>query len=852
MLRTETPPVRGTIALPSPAMLAAFSKFSRYALAFALVLSAAVLSHYFFRTAGKAPFLAVDDALANIYVHLANRGSFGFPASPVQGMTGAPRLEGFFNYGPIPFLLGASLDWLFGSSYVVARSLHPIVVLALCLAAIACFRRSIAAAASFCLLALAFFAFSSWPMVRPDIVVAGLGVCGVAAQTMAARSGRARYWCAAGFCVAGAVTSHQISWALAPALLLFWAVASWLGPARSIRRSLLSLASISAGVAAALLLYAVAIEWRFAEVFELFRAYGEFVGKGGTFAETLGRHLNLAFSAAPAFVVWPVAVAIALSSAFSALWAARLGRKAFPLLAWTLPSLLTLGAYAASLGTYANFHSGYALLLQLGSCWAAAAFLAALKDWAPGGRGELIAAADAGLALALSAVLASSAVAAVRTPPSWVTVAREMVDIDDYLDEVIRPIPVGASTWGGIIFGLQSGTRLDLMQFIDAASLVSDFTPEARTLLAPEFLIINDLLKSVVLDRVSGAGTGGHVSATLGSFHEHFPGQRYVLAGLVDAPPYGTTLVFKRTDQAAPIDPPMIAAANGAGPQWGRRLGPPIPVVFESDSPVEFDVTFGSRAEGRATRTRSAYLPPGVYLATIGLENAGEHDVGLIVGTSAPRFKEEVIDVAFNMAQTIYFGYSKEAHLLVRHPGGRLYISQLDSGEDADFHVASLRRLDMLEPSETPVSVPPISEWTVTATGGVATAEPEGISVKGDDTQFGYQLMSGPIPVQPGNRYILRAALEVMSGSIAVGILDETGQWLVAPVDLSGLVNFSSGRNRSITIVIANNQAASLTKSRFHLLDVSLGQRFAPGGYIKSLIRCRSERHAETRPPECR
>lgn len=847
----SSPRVPAGIALRNPATLATFSKISRYALGIALLLAAAVVSHYFFRTADRAPFLAVDDALANIYAHLASEGSFGFPASPVQGLTGAARLDGFFNYGPIPFLLGAGLDWLFGTSYAIARSLHPIVTFALCLMAIATFRRSVAAAAIFCLSALALFASSSWPMVRPDIVVAGLGLGAVAAQSAAARTGRTRYWAIAGFCVAGAVTSHQIAWALAPALLLFWVVASSLSQTPSIGRSLRSLVSMSAGVAIALLLYAVAIEWRFAEVIELLRAYGSFASKEGAFVENLGRHLQLAFGPAPEPVTWLLAIAVVSSSVLSVLWVVMLGKSALPLLTWTLPALLTLGAYAASLGAYGNFHSGYVLLLQLGACWATAGFVAALRDWAPNGRGRLAGAADAGLALILSAALAISTAAALRSPPYWVQVAERMVSADDYLDEVIRPIPVGASVWGGIIFGLESGIRLDLVQFSDAQGLISDFAPAARPSLTPEYLIVNDLLKDIVRIQVANSDGAVRSAVPLSSLYELFPGQRYYLAGLVDAPPYGTTLVFERTDQDGLGGLPLVAAAKGAGPQWGRRLGPAIPIEFRDEAPSRFEVAFGTRAEGRARRSQSAELPPGTYLVTVQLENVAEEDVGLIVGTDTPEFNGTAGDTAFEMAQAIYFDYSEQAHLLVRHSGGRLYVSQFDASADADFQIASLRRLEISEQLGRSVPLPFPSGWTVAATGGELSRQQQGILVEGDNTQYGYQLVSQPVAVQPESRYVLLTDLTVISGRVAVGVLDETGQWLVPPNNARGSIDFSSNGNRSVTIVIANNQTEPMAKSRFHLQGVSLEQRSAAGDYIRTLVRCRSSRGAEARPAEC-
>src|SRR5262249_14981799 len=65
----------------------------------AIVACVAIVAHVFFRFIGRAPYVAVDDALANVSVNLANHGRYGFPASPIQALTYALRLDEFLNYG---------------------------------------------------------------------------------------------------------------------------------------------------------------------------------------------------------------------------------------------------------------------------------------------------------------------------------------------------------------------------------------------------------------------------------------------------------------------------------------------------------------------------------------------------------------------------------------------------------------------------------------------------------------------------------------------------------------------------------------------------------------------------------
>src|SRR3712207_8332927 len=46
-----------------------------------------------------------------------------------------------------------------------------------------------------------------------------------------------------------------------------------------------------------------------------------------------------------------------------------------------------------------------------------------------------------------------------------------------------------------MIFGLESGTRVNLLQFVEGATLASDLKPERRSDFAPDFLILNDLVR---------------------------------------------------------------------------------------------------------------------------------------------------------------------------------------------------------------------------------------------------------------------------------------------------------------------------------------------------------------------
>ena len=87
-----------------------------------------VACHKFFRFIDAAPYVAFDDSFANISVFLATEGKYGIPVAPFAGVGRAIRPDStmnyVMNYGPPTFILGAALDWLFGTSYAVLRSTY--------------------------------------------------------------------------------------------------------------------------------------------------------------------------------------------------------------------------------------------------------------------------------------------------------------------------------------------------------------------------------------------------------------------------------------------------------------------------------------------------------------------------------------------------------------------------------------------------------------------------------------------------------------------------------------------------------------------------------------------------------
>lgn len=120
---------------------------------------------------------------------------------------------------------------------------------------------------------------------------------------------------------------------------------------------------------------------------------------------------------------------------------------------------------------------------------------------------------------------------------------------------------------------------------------------------------------------------------------------------------------------------------------------------------------------------------------------------------------------------------------------------------------------------ELPGRLPALGEWI---TPGPATVAPAagGVNVLGDDTQFGYQLMSPAVPVRPRTLHLFRVRYEVEEGRVCAGILSGDQQrWLVAPDGSSAEYMFDSGEQEAVRVVLANCYGYDLgnPRSRFRL-----------------------------------
>src|SRR5258708_36997888 len=153
--------------------------------------------------------------------------------------------------------------------------------------------------------------------------------------------------------------------------------------------------------------------------------------------------------------------------------------------------------------------------------------------------------------------------------------------------EVVAPLPERAAVWGSLFYGLDAGDRTDLVQFQQAFNPALDYRAAARSSIVPDFLVLGnyELPDAAALNLI------GQDSA-LRNFFLIFPGVRYEAVKLVSAPPYGTTVVYRRVHQPANHDAaPAIAVNDGTGRQWSSRVSTPLPVAFRPADDVSIDMS---------------------------------------------------------------------------------------------------------------------------------------------------------------------------------------------------------------------------------------------------------------------
>jgi hypothetical protein len=779
-----------------------------------VVVAAVVAVRDFGKYADHFPYLAVDDALANVSYSIATHGRNGFLASPTQGFTNLTRHRGFFGYGPWYFDVGAGLIWLLGYNLSMLRGIHlaGIVIIA----AAACWwfgrRGALASGALMSIGILRCFDLSQWPMVRPDIAVSVFAIVFVVAAGLALERPQQRatpYWWLAGLGAGGAAFSHLIAWALVPCCVLVLVAA--LATERTPRPiAVRQITAVGLGLLSAAAMFYASFGFRVRDHVASLLAYQQFLtntdgASGGGYSAVLGKHLQVAFaylaSGEKALLAASVALGLALLIASVRREPAERRRD----LACLLPPLAVLLCYGLSLGRYPNYHAGYAILTQVGAWWCAAAALCVATDRIA----ERSSVAMATLPVVVTCLIIFMGVfhlanrSAVQTRLQRVN---EWVSIHDFTHEVEEPIPVGSAAWGSIFFGIENPGRVQLVQLAEGLGVVERARRAGKVDLqriAPDYVLWgypeNRDNTLQLLQAMTGAGAAMFFSRVA----QGFPGVNYHLTALVIAPPYGVTRLYARaagSDEHS-AEPPLVSSYDPIRGTWERRIEGPLDRNFTAVAPVTFAVGYASAAAAvRADRSVVAEVPAGRILLrarVIGSKDASRRALAV---TPSPAWREVITELGSIVDFAPYAEHERNVYLLYEHSGGPLYVSQFDDGrgasiESVDVYMVRPRGDD--DPRARPelVDMPPLPSWLPLTSAGVqARIEESGtLVVDGDATLQGYQIKSPAVAVGAGSTVTARTAFAGKQGKVCVGALNATeAKWLASAGD--------PGRDFSFTV----------------------------------------------------
>lgn len=759
----------------------------------------------FFRYGGTAPFFSYDDSLGNVAFSLAETGRYGFLSSPLLGDHGV-RADGFFNYGPFYFMLGAALSWLFGPSVMVLRAIHPGMIVMITILSLGWFgRRSIAVAVVLAIGAWTMFKLGQWPMIRPDPLVSALALTGVVAAGRAISRNCAASWGVAGALCCAALLTHPVAWPLAPGLIVVWLI--W-GVERLASRggaavSGLLLAGCAAGVGALLpvLLSLAAIGSNLPVFLAFVGAYNDSMeNMGPGFLVNAGTHF-LATWGAVSRVWWLGGIlAVGLLTAGGLLLAIprlTLARRR-QVLSLVLPPMSLWLAYELGMANLPKYHSGYTIFSQLGALWAACSGLAALPLVLRGRSGfglrRLI-----GPAALVVAVIGDLSVAGVAGP--WESAADLGPPFARLQAEIDAQLPSRATIWGPALLGMRAGSRTDLVATEQALELLNSLPQAARIEVLPQFLMMSGE------DFYSWAT---HLPPQLAQELQPFL--------IAFAPPYGPVRIYCRhcRRQGDPVLPNLAIYDHGRERWWRGRfpvLVPPPAAATVAPAHVESLAPEGGDLVAKTTLRLD--LPAGLWAVLLHLPY-GETG-GFVVSHSEPQAALSLDGNRFTRSVTPFFSGETSVTGIIEHGGGPFFLSLL--GDRAGLTVGSAVRLTLpVEDGDVALPMPPPSSWRPSRlTSDVRATAGGGMVVTGAPGGRGYLLLSPPFALPPQSDITIRLSLERRSGVPMVGVLNSLGGWRVLPQDPSQPLRLRTHGAEQATLVLVSEGAVGGRASSFEL-----------------------------------
>jgi hypothetical protein len=848
-------PIEMVGTINSPKSLPTFiGRASTALLVVVAALYASLVASDFAHYTATYPYLAIDDSLANVSYSLATVHRYGFLASPIQGGSRGLRSRGFYNYGPWYFWLGAVLISFFGYSLALLRAIHLIGILFISLAAFLFFesRRGKVAAAFVSIGILYCFDKLQWPMVRPDIMVSVFAILFIVFSGRGIRSGKALDWFFAGLFAGCSALTHLIAWALIPACAFVFIGtytaegfkgAPWLSWRNPIVQRL---AAVTSGGICATLMFLASFGFRISEFISFTRAYGEsHKDPSVTYTTVLFKHLDVAYSFLLSDRVLLFVVVMGILTGIALLVGSIVGRKSSEL-ACLLPPLAVGVGYLASLGAYNNFHQGYAILSQIVLFWFLGATIYVLLGIDRLARLSFV------LNLLVVAVLAygglSLASAKMRFTSDRRLIEQKWAPIPEYTDRVLDLLPMGARVWGSLIFGIETPVRIELVQFWDAKILASRSSEPIKQTLAPDYVVQGYPERTSLLISVFNAKSD--VSRQdLNALSGLFPGYRYDVIGLVAGDPYGVTKIYERHSGSQPERRglPFVSLYDPASRTWAHVGQNATAATINLASPARFAVGFSPNPSPvLADYTVSAAADKGDYLLRVDMALSASSPIdarGVVCVTPTPDVTSVIGELGPDFDCAPYVGSQTSAYVIHRHNGGSFFVSQLASAgaKISGVSLAALRpTTDVRSERGTFRPLPDFSQWR-SAVDDVAS-KPNGseeIAVAGNSTQWGYQISSPPVDVQPNTEVTVRLPVIATTGEVGVGILDQSQtNWLKPPSKPGRDIIFNSGSNRSFFVVVANNNIQSSGNERSQFI-VKRGTYSAveTGFYIDLLTR---------------
>ena len=802
-------------------------KYGSYFLLLIVVCLSLFTIHHFFLYIDKTPYLAVDDALGNVSYTIATEKRFAFPASPTvsTGKKWGHRMQGLLTYGPWYFYMGAGLIWLFGFSVSALRFIHLLVVLFLIFMAFKWYKGSIGrtAAGIFAILLLHCFNTVHWPMIRPDSAVSLFAILFVVFSGCAIRDKKSVLWLPAGFCAACATFTHLIAWAMIPVCGFVFASTqydNWKNI--SYRRGLgkkvaWDLAMVVAGGLLGALIYYGSLGFRFQDHLNIVMNYSSFVDDQGTgiqYFSTLEKHFRAAFMPLrySSVLKWVFAILFLTAPCILTFGVSKGWINRRENLSFLVPPYLVFFGYLLTLGTYKNYHSGYSILLQVSAFWCIAAvlfLLIKLIKYRSRISTNLICVAIIFVTILLAIQTANK----IATAVDWkLKKAEENVSISQYYEEIINLLPASAKAWGTVLYGMESPGRIQLMQLKDGYKLTKNVKQEIRDKLAPDYFVLGYVENR---DNLLSVLHGGMTSMKF--VQMPFPGNRFHLVSLVAGPPYGVTRVYQRMNGSISkeISLPAVSIYAPENKQWGRAAGEAYDAAIEEASPARFKIGYSSSVPWtKADRTVKIKLHQGWYVLKVHLKSGSDQfRKGMMVVLTTQLDTSQVIpETGPDFDAAPYFPKDKSVYLVHRHKGGNAFISLFDADQEVDIaKVEVIPIVFFTDYSKISASekraLPPLKSWHVCQNGQTELGEGGAFLIKGDTSQLGYQLWSPPIKVNEHSTIILELPVYAKKGAIGVGILSQGDlKWIISPVDIKNQYIFETGKNKEISVVIANNR----------------------------------------------